>query len=106
MDGAWVPVCRAEELRPDRALLTRVRGHSVALFRTDDELYALSGHDTLCGLDGADPIVQRRAGVPTFISSSRRHVFDLRTGACLEGCAVRLAAVPVRVVSGDVEVAA
>ena len=111
--GAWFPVCRYEELRPERGVAASVGGRQLAVFRTrDDRLYALvDGAPVRAGRGLFLGTVRSWAGVPTVTQPSLpghpsgRHVFDLRTGDCLDDPRRRLSSVPVRVVDGAVEVA-
>lgn len=46
--GAWMPVCRYEELTPEQGVEAMVDGRQVALFRTyDGQLYAGGTPDPL-----------------------------------------------------------
>ena len=120
--GAWFPVCRFEELRPERGVGACVGGRHLALFRTrDDRLYALvDGSPSRVAEALSLGTVRSWGCVPTVtpppppttpttptppVPPARRHVFDLRTGSCLDDPRRHLATVPVRVVDGAVEVA-
>lgn len=105
--GRWVPVCRYEDLAPDRGAAALVSGRQVALFRTaGDGLYALVNRDPYSGGNVlARGAVGRSGTVPTVASVSRGHLFDLRTGRCLDDEAVAVRVVPVRrTADGVVEV--
>ena len=87
--GTWVPVCRYDELIPGRgvAALLDTEGTQAAVFRTaTGDLYAVGNHDPFTdaqvisrGLTGM------RNGTPTVASPMLKHIFDLRTGACIDG---------------------
>ena len=104
--GAWFPVCRLDELPPERGVTASVGGRGVVVFRTrDDRLYALVDGVPSARADGlASGRVGSWGGVPTLTSPTGRHVFDLRTGACLDDPRCRVPVVPLRVVDGAVEV--
>ena len=109
MRGAWVPVCRSNELHPEQGVAAVVEGRQVAVFRTHDgDLYAIVGKEPHCGADAllTRGAVGTRGGVPTLASPVHEHVFDLRTGACLDDPRLGVPALPVRVVDGYVEVSA
>jgi nitrite reductase (NADH) small subunit len=110
--GAWIPVCRYSELIPGRgvAALLDAEGTQAAVFRTAaDKLYAVGNRDPFTdahvisrGLTGA------RDGIATIASPMLKHIFDLCTGACIDGPAgpqpVRLPVHPVRCIDGVVSV--
>ena len=110
--GTWVPACRYDELIPGRgvAALLDAEGAQAAVFRTTTgDLYAVGNHDPFTdaqvisrGLTGM------RGGIPTVASPMLKHIFDLRTGACIDGPAgpqpARLPVHPVRAVDGVVSV--
>lgn len=110
--GTWVPVCRYHELIPGRgvAALLDPEGTQAAVFRTTTgDLYAVGNHDPFTdahvisrGLTGM------RDGTPTVASPMLKHIFDLRTGACIDGPAgpqpAFLPVYPVRAVDGVVSV--
>jgi len=95
---AWTAVCRYADLIPGRGVAALVDGVQIAVFRTTPgELYATGNRDPYSGayvisrgLTGA------RDGVPTVASPMHKHVFDLRTGTCLDDPAVALPTYPVR----------
>lgn len=100
----WVPVCRLSELNVDRGAGALVHGHAMAIIRTaDDHVYAIGNHDPT-DRNGAlaRGIVGIRGDVPIVGSLETRHVFDLRTGVCLDDPAVTVPVYEVRVVEGVV----
>ncbi len=101
----FLPVCRVEDLEVERGAAALVHGQAVALFRTADEVHAVSNHDPFEHTSGlARGIVGRRGDV-TFVASPRHgHAFDLRTGRCLDDAAVAVSVYDVRVTDGMVEV--
>jgi nitrite reductase (NADH) small subunit len=105
-DGAAeaVPICRLEELQPERGVAALVAGHQIALFRLhDDTVLALSHHDPYSGANVmARGIVGTRGEVPTVASPMYKQVFSLLTGQALDDPPVRLAVYPVQVVDGIV----
>lgn len=106
MSRTWLPVCREEDLEPERGVAVMVEGHQVALFRTwDGEVYALDHLDPFCGAHVmARGIVGTRGDVPTVASPMYKQAFDLRSGVCLDDPRVVLAVHEVRVAAGVVEV--
>ncbi len=105
--GAWMPVCRYDDLLPERGVAVLVGQRQVALFRTHDgQVYGLGNRDPFCGANVLSRgIVGSHGDVPTVASPMHKHVFDLRTGACLNEPGRTAPTVAVRVVDGAVEVA-
>ncbi|WP_121257919.1 nitrite reductase small subunit NirD [Nocardioides ferulae] len=102
----WQPVCRADDLEPERGAVALVHGQAIALFRLgEEEVYALGNHDPFARASVmARGIVGRRGDVPFVASPAHKHAFDLRTGRCLEDAHVSVPAYDVRVVDGVVQV--
>lgn len=103
---SWTPVCRYDALIPERGVAALVNGAPVAVFRTfDGALYALSNVDPFSAASVLSRgIVGDRQGRPTVASPIYKQVFELATGVCLDDPTVRVAACPVRVIDGVVEV--
>lgn len=106
----WVTVCSLSDLPTERGAAALVGGRQVAIFRlVGDELAAICQRDPYSGAYVmARGIVGSAGGVPTVASPMYKHVFDLRTGECVEahGAESRTVRVyPVRVVDGDVQIA-
>jgi nitrite reductase (NADH) small subunit len=100
----WAPVCRVAELEVERGVSALVHGQSTAIFRMPDgAVFALGNHDPFDrNAVLAKGIVGSREGVPFVGSPRHRHVFDLRTGRCLDDEHVAVPAYEVRVVEGVV----
>lgn len=83
----WTTVCRLDELVPDRGVAALVGGEQIAVFRlASGELYAVSHRDPATGANVmARGLVGSRGGVPTVCSPLHKEVYDLRTGANLDG---------------------
>jgi nitrite reductase (NADH) small subunit len=116
----WTPVCRVDDLVPERGAAALVAGEQVALFRlVDGRVLAVQQHDPFSdayvlsrGIVGTRTVDGEP--VATVASPMYKQVFDLVSGRCLEavgkspvrGLGPDLRAFPVRVVGGVVEVAA
>jgi nitrite reductase (NADH) small subunit len=100
----WLPVCRLAELEAGLGASALVHGHSTAIFRAaDDRVYAIGNHDPFDRTTVlARGILGVRDGVPIVGSPRHRHVFDLRTGRCLDDEHVSVPAYEVRVIEGVV----
>jgi len=83
-----------------------IGGEQVAVFRAfDGSLYALGNQDPYSGAFVLSRgIVGTRDDIPTVASPLHKQVFDLRTGACLDGGSARVPVFPVRQRDGHVEV--
>ena len=104
VDEEWQPVCRLEDLEPERGATALVHGQAVALFRTHaDEVHAIGNHDPFDRTSYlARGIVGTRGGAQFVASPVLRHAFDLGTGRCLEYAEVGVPVYDVRVVDGMV----
>ena len=103
----WVEVCSLDDLPRERGAAALVGSHQVALFRTfDDVVYAVQQLDPYSGAHVMSRgIVGTRGEAPTVASPMYKQVFDLRTGACLDGVGKEptpLATWPVEVRDGAV----
>lgn len=102
-----VPVCRLDDLHPDRGAAALVDGRQVALFRLADtgEVRAVSHRDPFTGANViARGLVGSRGDVPIVVSPLHKQAFDLRTGRCLDDSDVALDTYTVDVVDGVVHV--
>lgn len=86
LDDDWVPVCRLDELPVERGAAALVGLRQVALFRlVGDEVLAVCQRDPYSGAYViARGIVGTHSGRPTVASPMFKHVFDLRSGECVE----------------------
>lgn len=103
----WTPICRYDDLLPDRPVAALVEGQQVAVVRLADGLvHALDNRDPFSRAPVlARGIVGDRDGVAILISPMHKQAFDLRTGRCMDDGSVRVDVHEVRVDAGLVEVA-
>lgn len=111
----WVPVCRFEDLLPERGAAALVEGRQIAVVRlVDGSVRAIQQLDPFSGAHVISRgIVGTRGDVPTIASPMYKQVFSLLTGECLEtvgysprgGRPADLRVWPVEVVDGVVLVA-
>ena len=109
--AAWAPICRYDHLIPGRGVAALLEdGTQVAVFRTAaGALFAVGNLDPFSGACVISRgLTGSRGGVPTVASPMYKHVFDLRSGACLDGPAgpqdAALPVFPARCVDGLVYV--
>jgi nitrite reductase (NADH) small subunit len=102
----WTAVCRYDDLIPERGVCALVDGRQVAVFRTHDgQLHALSNFDPFGkAFVLSRGIVGTRGEAPTVASPLYKHVFDLRTGQCLDDPSVTIPVVAIRCLKDIVEV--
>jgi nitrite reductase (NADH) small subunit len=104
-----VHVCALADLVPERGSVALVAGAQVAIVRThDDAVHAVDNRDPYSGAQiVARGLVGTRGEAPTVTSPMYKQVWDLRTGACLDGAGdepIALRTWGVRVVDGEVMV--
>jgi nitrite reductase (NADH) small subunit len=102
----WSPVCRYDDLQPERGVAALFGGEQVAVFRAfDGALYAIGNQDPFTGAFVLSRgVVGTRGDLPTVASPLHKQVFDLRTGVCLDDPAAGVPVYPVRRRAGVVEV--
>jgi nitrite reductase (NADH) small subunit len=102
----WTPVCRYDDLQPERGVAALLGDEQVAVFRTfDGSLYAIGNQDPFTGAFVLSRgIVGTKDNVPTVASPLHKQVFDLRTGLCLDDEATVVPVFAVRERDGQVEV--
>ncbi|MDQ1414409.1 MAG: nitrite reductase small subunit [Acidimicrobiaceae bacterium] len=102
----WVDVCPFDWLISGRGVCALVGGHQVAVFRVDDELFALSNFDPFSqSFVLSRGIVGSRGDRLKVASPIFKQSFDLHTGACLDDATVSVATYAARVSDGQVQVA-
>ena len=104
----WVDVIADRELPAEIGVPALVGNAPVAVFRTHEgTVHALSNLDPKTGASVmARGIVGSRGDVPTVASPLYKHVFDLRTGRCLDDESLVLACYESRVRDGVIQVRA
>lgn len=105
----WVSVCTVRELPHERGVAALVHGTQIALFRTfDEKVFAVQQSDPCSGaMVISRALMGSRDGRPTLTSPMLGQIFDLATGACLDGAgkpAIGLRTWPVRVIDHVVSV--
>lgn len=105
--GAWHSVCNLTDLEPNWGEAALVGGRQVAVFRlATDEVFAVEQRDPATEAHVmARGIVGSRGARPTIASPLHKQVYDLVTGERLDAAGAPIAAFPVRVVNGIVQIA-
>ncbi|MGQ0631239.1 MAG: nitrite reductase small subunit NirD [Sporichthyaceae bacterium] len=103
---SWVDVIAADRLDAEVGVPALVNGEAVAVFRIHDgTVFAVSNNDPTTGASViARGIVGSRGDAPTVASPLYKHVFDLRTGVCLDDDALSLTLYHTRVHDGVIQV--
>jgi nitrite reductase (NADH) small subunit len=102
----WVDVCPLRWLTSGRGVCALVGSTQVAVFRVDDEVFALSNLDPFSHANVLSRgIVGSRGEHLKVASPIYKQSFDLRTGECLDDPAVSVPTFSARVVDGQVQVA-
>ncbi len=106
MNG-YLPVCRLDQLTPERGAAVLVGGEQVALFRVrvggTDVVYAVGHHDPFSKANVmARGIVGSTGDRDVVASPMYKQVFDLETGECVSEPGHRLPVWRTRVDNGSV----
>jgi len=97
----WVDVCAFDQLISGRGVCALVSGRQVAVFRVDDELFALSNYDPFSEAFVLSRGIVGSQGERLKVASPiYKQSFDLATGQCLDDPTVSVAVFPAQVVGG------
>lgn len=105
--GQWVEIGALDDLIPGTGAAVRIQGKQIAVFRTDDGLFALDNRDPF-----SDANVLSRgltgdvAGRLVVASPVYKQHFCLKTGECLEDDQHKVQSYPVDIRDGRVFVSA
>lgn len=95
--GGWQPVCHVDDLIPDSGVAVRAHGRQIAIFLTDDGIFALDNLDPFSQAAVlARGIVGELKGRAVVASPMYKQHFCLRTGACIEDDTVSVQGWPLR----------
>ncbi|KEQ17191.1 nitrite reductase small subunit NirD [Endozoicomonas numazuensis] len=101
----WTTVCSEGDLIPNLGVCALVEGVQIALFKVDDQVYALDNHDPFSQANVISRgLVGDLEGKLVVASPIYKQHFELSTGQCLEDETVSLNAYPVEVVDQKVQV--
>ncbi|HEV2429913.1 MAG TPA: nitrite reductase small subunit NirD, partial [Burkholderiales bacterium] len=77
-------ICRVEDIVPDTGVCALVGGEQVAVFRVEDQVYAVGNHDPFSGANVLSRgIVGDLKGELVVASPVYKQHFSLVTGRCL-----------------------
>jgi assimilatory nitrate reductase catalytic subunit len=98
-------VCDLKEILPDTGVCALVAGEQVAIFRVEDQIYAVGNRDPFSNANVLSRgIVGDVKGELVVASPVYKQHFSLLTGRCLEDATVRIPVYAARVENGFVEV--
>ena len=101
----WQTVCHVEDILPFSGVAALIDGRQIAVFRTDDGVYAISNYDPFSkAYVLARGIVGDRKGVLKVASPIYKQSFSLTTGECLDDSSVKLPTYPVQVVNHVIQI--
>lgn len=101
----FVSVCPLDILEPEIGVCALVQGQQVALFRIDNQVFAIDNHDPFSAANVLSRgIVGDVGGEPVVASPIYKQHFRLRDGVCIEDESVKVAAHDVLISNDKVSV--
>ena len=102
----WETVCHIDDILPYSGVAALVEGRQIAVFRTDDAVYAISNYDPFSqAYVLARGLVGDRKGVLKVASPIYKQSFSLQTGECLDDPSIKLPTYPAQVVDHVIQIA-
>ncbi len=99
----WTTVCKIDDIQPNAGAAVLLDDRQIAIFRVEDELYAVDNHDPLCGANIVSRgIVGCINGTTVVASPLYKQHYCLTSGKCLEE-EVSLTTYPVRASGESIE---
>ena len=99
----WREICALDDLLPDSGVCADLDGKQVAVFRVDDQLYAIDNQDPASGANVLSRgLVGDLGGELVVASPLYKHHYSLVTGRCLEEPELSVNTYPVRAVHATV----
>jgi nitrite reductase (NADH) large subunit len=101
--SGWQAICDLEEIAPDTGVCASLDGTQVAVFRVDEQVYAIDNRDPASDANVLSRgIVGDLAGELVVASPIYKHHFSLTTGRCLEEPAYSVGTHRCRILDGKV----
>ena len=98
-------ICRLADIVPDTGVCALVGDEQVAVFRIQNEVFAIGNRDPFSGANVLSRgIVGDLNGELVVASPVYKQHFSLRTGRCIEDASVSVPVYPVHVEGGDIVV--
>jgi nitrite reductase (NADH) small subunit len=103
----WTTVCKLDDILPNAGAAVLVNDKQIAIFRVEDELFAIDNFDPICNANIiARGIVGCLDGTTVVASPLYKQHFCLSSGQCLEEDDVKLSTFEVRSNGDSVELIA
>jgi nitrite reductase (NADH) small subunit len=103
----WTTVCALDRISPNTGVCALVGDRQVAVFRVEDELYAIDNYDPFSkAYVLSRGIVGDRQGIPKVASPIYKQNFNLQTGQCFDDPTVSIPIYPVRILDNQIQVGA
>ena len=101
--ASWRFVCDLDEVLPEAGVAALIDGRQIAVFRINDQVYALDNYDPNSGANVlARGLVGDLQGEPVVASPLYKHHFNLATGRCMEDATRSVRVYPARVSEGRI----
>jgi nitrite reductase (NADH) small subunit len=101
----WTTVCNLDQILPNTGVCALLADRQIAVFRVDDELYAIDNYDPFSkAYVLSRGIVGDRQGIPKVASPIYKQNFNLQTGQCFDEPSINIPTYPVRVMENQVQV--
>ncbi|MGH8174897.1 MAG: nitrite reductase small subunit NirD [Steroidobacter sp.] len=101
--SAWRFVCEINELLPNAGVAALIDGRQIAIFRIEDQVYALDNYDPNSNANVlARGLIGDLQGEPVVASPVYKHHFSLASGRCLEDASQSVRVYPARVSEGRI----
>jgi nitrite reductase (NADH) small subunit len=101
----WTTVCALERIPPSTGICALVGDRQVAVFRIEDELYAIDNYDPFSkAYVLSRGIVGDRQGIPKVASPIYKQNFNLQTGECFDDPTISITVYPVRLIENQVQI--
>jgi nitrite reductase (NADH) small subunit len=101
----WTTVCALDRILPSTGICALVGDRQVAVFRIEDELYAIDNYDPFSkAYVLSRGIVGDRQGIPKVTSPIYKQNFNLQTGECFDDPNISVSTYPVRILDDQVQI--
>jgi len=101
----WHPICSLDDIVNYTGVCALIDGEQVAVFRVDDDAYAISNYDPFSGAYVLSRgLVGDRNDVLSVASPIYKQCFSLHDGQCLDDTSVKLPLYDVQIRDGLIEV--
>jgi nitrite reductase (NADH) small subunit len=101
----WLTICPLSQIIPNTGVCALVNDEQVAIFRVEDEVYAIANYDPFSqAYVLSRGIVGDRQGIPKVASPIYKQNFNLITGECFDDATIKVPVFAARVFEGQVQI--